>query len=81
MDVLSIVLPVLLLIGIGVLCRSARLLSHEGVNSIKQLVMKIMLPVAIFQALGTATYSMRTIAIVALVLGGVLLTFFAGFLL
>ena len=57
MDVLEIVLPVLVMIILGMLCRKWKLLDQNGVNNIKTLVTNIMLPVAIFHALATAKYS------------------------
>lgn len=54
MDVLEIVLPVLVMIILGMLCRKWKLLDQNGVNNMKTLVTNIMLPVAIFHALATA---------------------------
>ena len=48
MDVLKIVLPVLVMIILGILCRKWNLLDQNGINNMKTLVTNIMLPVAIF---------------------------------
>ena len=79
MDVLVAVIPVLVMITIGVLCRHAHLVSRVGVTDLKQIVVKIMLPVAIFQALGTAEYTVQTIAIIAMFLAVIIISFLAGF--
>ena len=59
MDVLQIVMPVLVMIILGMLCRKWKILTGEGVaQSIEPaLVTNVMLPVAIFHALATAEYN------------------------
>ena len=54
MNVLKIILPVLVMIGLGISCRKWKFLSKTGINDMKFLVTNIMLPVAIFHALATA---------------------------
>ena len=54
MDVLQIVMPVLVMIILGMLCRKWKILTGEGVANMKVLVTNVMLPVAIFHALATA---------------------------
>ncbi len=81
MQVFAVIFPVVLMIGLGVFCRGAKLLSHEGVSDIKRLVMSIMLPVAIFHALGSADYGVDIVVRIAVMLGAILLSFGMGFLL
>lgn len=81
MQVLAVIFPVILMIGLGVFCRGAKLLSREGVSDIKRLVMSIMLPVAIFHALGSADYGVDLVVRIAVMLGAILLSFGMGFLL
>ena len=50
MNVLKIILPVLVMIGLGISCRKWKFLSKTGINDMKFLVTNIMLPVAIFHA-------------------------------
>ena len=57
MKVLEIVLPVLVMIILGILCRKCKILNQNGIDNMKTLVTNIMLPVAIFHALATAQYS------------------------
>ena len=54
MNVLEIVLPVLVMIVVGMLCRKWKILTRDGINNMKVLVTNVMLPVAIFHALATA---------------------------
>ena len=51
MNVLEIVLPVLVMIVVGMLCRKWKILTRDGINNMKVLVTNVMLPVAIFHAL------------------------------
>ena len=79
MDALIIVVPVLFMLGLGVLCRRIKVLSQAGVGDLKQLVMKIMLPVAIFQALGSASYTVDTVIVIAVMLCAILVSFGLGY--
>ena len=60
MDILQIVMPVLVMIILGMLCRKWKILTGEGVANMKVLVTNVMLPVAIFHALATAEYNKET---------------------
>ena len=81
MDVLEIVLPVLVMIILGMLCRKWKLLDQNGVNNIKTLITNIMLPVAIFHALATAKYSGKIGTLVLIMFIMLLISFGVGFLL
>lgn len=80
-QILTILLPIAVMIGVGVWCRASGFLSDAGIENIKKLVTKVILPVAIFHALSTAEYSAKTAVVVALVFAVELLTFGIGFLL
>lgn len=69
------------MIGVGVWCRSSGFLNDAGIENIKKLVTKVILPVAIFHALSTAEYSSKTAVVVGLVFAVELATFAVGFLL
>ena len=79
MDVLKIVLPVLVMIILGILCRKWKLLDQNGINNMKTLVTNIMLPVAIFHALATAKYSGKIGMLVLIMFAMLLVSFGAGF--
>lgn len=79
MDVLKIVLPVLVMIILGILCRRGKLLNQNGVNNMKILVTNIMLPVAIFHALATAMYSGKIGILVLIMFVMLLISFGVGF--
>ncbi len=63
MEVLQTVLPVLLMIGIGMLCRKGKLLSREGVNALKSVVVNITLPAVLLNAFATTQYTFMDVVI------------------
>ena len=63
MEVLQTVLPVLLMLGIGMLCRSRGLISREGVNALKSVVVNIALPAVLVSAFATTSYTFMDIVI------------------
>lgn len=65
--ILTTVLPVIAMLFVGWLCRQKKWISREGVDNIKFLVTKILLPVAIFNALSTADYSVNTLIQVGII--------------
>ncbi|WP_238483695.1 AEC family transporter [Anaerosporobacter faecicola] len=79
--VLETVLPVLVMLLLGMFCRIGGFLEKKSIDNMKFLVTKIILPVAIFHALGTTVYSKKTISIVIIMFTMLLLSFGIGFLL
>ena len=81
LQILIILLPIAVMIGVGIWCRTSGFLTDDGIENIKKLVTKVILPVAIFHDLSTAEYSSKTAVVVGLVFAVELLTFGVGFLL
>ena len=81
MNVLEIVLPVLVMIVVGMLCRKWKILTRDGINNMKVLVTNVMLPVAIFHALATAEYNKETGILVGIMFVMLVVSFSIGFLL
>lgn len=81
MKVLEIVLPVLVMIILGIVCRKWKILNQNGIDNMKTLVTNIMLPVAIFHALATAKYSGKIGILVVIMLVMLVVSFGIGFLL
>lgn len=81
MDVLQIVMPVLVMIILGMLCRKWKILTGEGVANMKVLVTNVMLPVAIFHALATAEYNKETGILILIMLIMLVVSFSLGFVL
>ena len=61
--VLQTVLPVLVMLGIGMLCRKKALISREGVNALKNVVVNITLPAVLLNAFATTQYTFMDIVI------------------
>lgn len=81
MNVLQIVMPVLVMIILGMLCRKWKILTGEGVANMKVLVTNVMLPVAIFHALATAEYNKETGILILIMLIMLIVSFSLGFVL
>ncbi len=78
MEVLQTVLPVLVMLGIGMLCRSRRLISREGINALKSVVVNITLPAVLLSAFATTRYTLMDIVIPLMMFGVCLLAWALG---
>lgn len=81
MEILAIVLPVFLILGLGMLCGRLGLIAREGMEGIKQLATSFLLPVVLVNALGTAEYSPATLLLVGVMLLVLTAALLAGYLL
>ena len=81
MEILEIILPVLVMVALGIVCRKKKLLNQNGIDNMKILVTNIMLPIAIFHALATAEYSRKTGILVLIMFVMLVISFGIGFLL
>ncbi len=63
LSVLEMVLPIVLLLGLGTLCRQRRLLTPDGLAGVKSVVSGICLPVVLFNAFFTAHYSLSVLLV------------------
>ena len=79
-SVLETALPVFVMLGLGMLCRSRDFLSRSGVDTIKKVVINLTLPFALFSAFATAEYTLSAVVAPAVlfVANGVMLAL--GFL-
>ncbi len=62
-EVLQIILPVLLMLCIGMICRSRKLISREGINALKSVVVNISLPAVLISAFATTSYTFMDVII------------------
>ncbi len=62
-EVLRTVLPVVLMLSVGMLCRSRKLLSREGVNALKSVVVNITLPAVLLNAFAATQYTLQDVII------------------
>ncbi len=79
--VLKTVLPVLVMLGLGMICKKTNCVSRSCIDGLKFLVVKIMLPVAVFHGLATATYGSYTVITVGILFAVMGITFVLGFVL
>lgn len=80
LSVLEMVFPIVLLLGLGTLCRRKQILTPDGLAGLKSIVGNVCLPVVLFNAFFTAHYSLSvllTFLTVYLGFGAALLAGFA----
>lgn len=78
-QIAEMVLPIILLLLLGALCRSRQIFTPDGLRGLKAVVSDICLPVVLFNAFFTARYSMRVLLVFAVVYLGYVLALGAGF--
>lgn len=61
--ILEKALPVFVMLGLGMLCRSKNMLSREGIGAMKTFAVNISLPAVMFSAFATAQYSAESLLI------------------
>ncbi len=62
-EALKTILPVMLMLGIGILCRRRQIISREGVNALKSVVVNIALPAVLLNAFATTRYTLMDVVI------------------
>lgn len=80
MYILKVIMPVLIMIGMGAIFRQTGFLTSQGIEDIKKLITKVVLPVAVFHALSTADYNLETAVLVGLDFAAIIATFLLGYL-
>ncbi|MBR6809814.1 MAG: hypothetical protein IKM64_05980 [Clostridia bacterium] len=61
LGVIKTALPVFLALGLGVLCRRKKLLSREGIDTLKKIAVDICLPAVVIGAFATAEYTEKSL--------------------
>ena len=67
MAVVNVVLPVIVMLALGVICRMKNIISTEGMRCIKKYITAFALPVTIFHAIATANFNESTVKILSLI--------------
>ena len=62
-EVLQTILPVVVMLGLGMLCRRRQLISREGINALKSVVVNITLPAVLLNAFATTRYTFMDVVI------------------
>lgn len=60
LSILKTALPVFLALGLGMLCRSLKFLTRDGIDALKKVVLNITLPAVLLNAFATTEYSLST---------------------
>lgn len=79
LQVVQMVLPIVIILGLGMLCRWKNIFDMKGLAGLKSVVSNICLPVVLFNAFFTAKYSLAVAVIFVLVYAGFGLALAAGF--
>lgn len=77
--VLEMVLPVIVMLFLGYLCRAKNLVTKEGLAGIKSVISNITLPVVLFKAFYTTDYSLRSVLGFVIIFTSCVLAFLAGY--
>ena len=78
-QILTMVLPVLVMIALGRVCAVTGILNDEQHTGIKNIIGNILLPVVLFQAFFTADYGLRMLLVFVLVFAGYGIALAAGY--
>ena len=63
MGVLQTILPVVVMLAIGIVCRGTGLISREGIGALKNVVVNITLPAVLLNAFATTSYSFMDVVV------------------
>ena len=77
--VLEMVLPVIVMLVLGYLCRAKNLVTKEGLAGIKSVISNITLPVVLFKAFYTTDYSLRSVLGFVIIFTSCVLALLAGY--
>ena len=77
-SILQAVLPVFAALGLGMLCRGCKLLTREGVDGLKKVVLNITLPAVLLNAFATTAYTPATLILPVIIFGLCTLALFLG---
>lgn len=75
----EMVLPVIVMLGAGVICRIKGLIGDSGLEGLKSLIGNVTLPVVLFQAFLTAEYNLHVLLVFLVVYCGFGIALAAGF--
>ena len=81
LEVMEMLLPVLVMIGIGFFCNKKQIFDMAGLKGLKDIIGGVMLPVTLFNAFMTAEYNLRVVVVFLVVFAGFGAAIGIGFLL
>ena len=77
-DVLRTILPVVVMLLIGIVCRRTGLISREGIGALKNVVVNITLPAVLLNAFATTSYTFMDVVVPLLMFGVCLVAWALG---
>ncbi len=77
-EVIQTVLPVFLIIGIGIICRARKLITREGIDTLKKVAVNICLPAVLFKSFATTEYTVADVLIPLAMFGVCVLAYLLG---
>lgn len=77
-QICNTILPVILMLAIGMICRQKKLLSREGISALKSVVVNITLPAVMVNAFATMEYSGKSIILTLMMFGICLVAWILG---
>ena len=77
-DVLRTILPVVVMLFIGIVCRRTGLISREGIGAMKNVVVNIALPAVLLNAFATTSYTFMDVVVPLLMFGVCLVAWALG---
>jgi len=80
-DILKMVLPVIIAILLGLFCSRRNVFGTEGLSALKSIIGRITLPVVLFNAFFTASYSLRVVLMFTIVFCSCTVALALGYLL
>ena len=78
-SVIATALPVFLALAIGMMCRSRKFLTREGVDTLKKVIINLTLPFVLFQSFASAEYSLSSLILPIVVFAVCTLLLVLGF--
>jgi len=66
-NILKMVLPVIIAIGLGLICNKKQLIGSSGLGALKTIISKITLPVVLFNAFFTAEYNISVLLVFVII--------------
>ncbi|MBR2798515.1 MAG: hypothetical protein IKE17_12335 [Clostridia bacterium] len=68
-DVMQTILPVIVMLAIGIICRRTGLINREGIGALKNVVVNITLPAVLLNAFATTSYTFMDVVVPLLMFG------------
>lgn len=75
-QIIKVVLPIVVAFFIGIICKKYRIIDDNGNKQIKNLLIEMIIPFALFNSLISSTFSMKSLLYIFTIFSAMLLTYF-----